>query len=103
MSTGDHIPSSPASNRVGCNPLVMHTFMHSPHFTHLFRNSLSSGEPGGLMSLGWENPDFERGIDLIKGTAITPDSTEVTTLLLPRSIPAATFSRENPKLTAFWG
>jgi len=48
--------------------------MHSPHLTHLLRNSFSSREPGGLINAGSENPDFERGIDFSSGTATTPES-----------------------------
>ncbi len=83
--------------------MVMHTFIHSPHLTHRFRNSFSSREPGGLRSLGLGTPVFKSGVVFNKGTATTPASIEVTTRRLPRSSAAADFFPENPKLTAFFG
>ena len=53
FSTGVHKPSTPASSKVaGCRTLVGQTLMHWSHLMHFSRNSLSSTEPGGLISLG---------------------------------------------------
>src|SRR3972149_11929506 len=47
MSLGVHTPSMPASNKTGCSPLVLQTFIHSPQRIQSARNSFSFTAPGG--------------------------------------------------------
>ena len=99
---GDQIPSKPASRKAGCSPFVIQTFIHSPHFTHLFRNSFSSSAPGGLSNPGSEKCVPTKGVDLIIGTAMNPESIERITCLLPRSITGTVFAPK-PKRTELFG
>jgi len=59
--------------------------MHSPHLTHLLRNSFSAILPGGLITLGLRNSSFKKGFDLTRGTDNIPALIYVITLLLVRS------------------
>src|SRR5512134_2999827 len=97
------MPSAPASKSVGWSPFVMQTFMHSPHFTQRFKNSLSPSDPGGRTSAGSCAPVFESGVVRSSGTATIPETTDAITRRLPRSMAATLPVGLNPKLTAFWG
>src|SRR5208337_895890 len=109
IRTGDQTPSMPASKNVGWRPLVMQTFMHSPHFTQRVRNCFSSREPGGRISLGSDAPAcLLIPVILTSGTATRPDNIIPKTLLLPRSMEATGEAADcvffkNPNRTAFWG
>ena len=51
--TGVQIPSSPASNQVGCRPFVEQAFMHIPHSSAPIEElSLGSGRPGDESATG---------------------------------------------------
>src|SRR5664279_1698669 len=104
IRTGDQIPSIPASRNAGWRPLVIQTFMHSPHFTHLARNCFSSREPGGRINLGSAAPAcLLIAVILISGTAIRPDRIVPMILLLPKSTDAVCVFLKNPNPTAFCG
>src|SRR5664280_1914166 len=104
IRTGDQIPSIPASRNTGWRPLVIQTFMHSPHFTHLARNCFSSKEPGGRINLGSAAPAcLLIPVILIRGTAARPDKIVPMTLLLPKSMDVVCVFLKNPNPTAFCG
>jgi len=102
-STGVQSPSRPASSSVGWSPPVMHTFMHSPHRTQLWRNVVSASAPGGRMSFASDIRGRASGEMRNSGTAKAPAKIEAITFLRPRSRPPRGRPFIRPKLTAFFG
>ena len=81
----------------------MQTFMHSPHLTHLFRNSCSSRDPGGRIKVASENPVFDKTFERIRGTVMRPAAIDAMTFRLPKSIAGDLSAFAKPKLIAFCG
>ena len=83
---GVQMDSSPPSSKACWRPLVGHAFMHSPHLTHLARNSGSGNAPGGRISVS----EFRSEAETAKsGTAASPSADVRTSPRRDRSIAGA--------------